>query len=163
MVALGRQADQVGVRRLVQPVLDVQVEARARAQPPGTRRDDLEVEDGVVVLGVVGLGPHLAQRAEAERLGLLLHDHGDLLHGTSVHGSWQEINQDCHSCHWWQELNGRMITAMNTIIALLVLAAVVALLVSYARHDRFAGPASTTHPVDDLGPIEERHHLVPRW
>ena len=57
---------------------------RTRAQPPGTRRDDLEVEDGVVVLGVVGLGPHLAQRAEPERLGLLLDDHGDLLHGDSV-------------------------------------------------------------------------------
>ncbi len=56
-----------------------------------------------------------------------------------------------------------MITAMNTFIALLVLAAAVALLVNYARHDRFAGPASTTHPIDDLGPIEERHHLVPRY
>ena len=55
-----------------------------------------------------------------------------------------------------------MITAMNTIIAFLVLAAVVALLANYARHDRFAGPASTAHPVDDLGPIEERSHLVPR-
>ena len=55
-----------------------------------------------------------------------------------------------------------MITAMNTIIALLLLAAVVVLLVNYARHDRFAGPASTAHPIDDLGPIEERHHLVPR-
>ena len=55
-----------------------------------------------------------------------------------------------------------MIAAMNTIIALLVLAAVVALLASYARHDRVAGPSSTTHPVDDLGPIEERFHLVPR-
>ena len=84
MVALGRQADQVGVGGLVQPVLDVQVEPRARAQPPGTGRDDLEVEDGVVVLGVVGLGPHLAQRAEPERLGLLLHHHGDLLHVSSV-------------------------------------------------------------------------------
>ena len=51
---------------------------------------------------------------------------------------------------------------MNTIIVLLVLAAVVALLVSYARHDRFAGPASTSHPLDELGPIEERFHLVPR-
>jgi hypothetical protein len=75
---------------------------------------------------------------------------------------WQEINQYCHSCHWWQEVNERMIAAMNTIIALLVLTAVVSLLVSYARHDRFAGPASTAHPVDDLGPIEERFHLVPR-
>lgn len=55
-----------------------------------------------------------------------------------------------------------MITAMNTMILILALTALTALLVSYARHDRFAGPASTTHPVDDLGPIEERAHLVPR-
>jgi hypothetical protein len=55
-----------------------------------------------------------------------------------------------------------MIAAMNTIIALVALATVIALLVSYARHDRFAGHASTAHPVDDLGPIEERLHLVPR-
>jgi len=51
---------------------------------------------------------------------------------------------------------------MNTIILLLVLAAFVSLLVSYARHDRFAGPSSTTHPVDELGLVEERRHLVPR-
>ena len=55
-----------------------------------------------------------------------------------------------------------MIAAMNTIIILVALAAVVALLVSYARHDRFAGPASSSHPIDDLGPIQERSHLVPR-
>ena len=41
---------------------------------------------------------------------------------------------------------------MTTFIALLVLTAVVALLVSYARHDRFAGPASSAHPIDELGP-----------
>ena len=55
-----------------------------------------------------------------------------------------------------------MISAMNTIIALLVLTILVSMLVSYARHDRFAGPASTTHPLDELGPVEERFHLVPR-
>lgn len=55
-----------------------------------------------------------------------------------------------------------MITAMNTIILLLVLTGLTALLVSYARHDRFAGPSSTTLPLDDLGPVEERFHLVPR-
>ena len=51
---------------------------------------------------------------------------------------------------------------MNTILVLLVLTAVSALLVAYARHDRFAGPASTSHPLDELGPVEERFHLVPR-
>ena len=55
-----------------------------------------------------------------------------------------------------------MIAAMTTILALLLLLAVASLLVSYARHDRFAGPASTTHPLDELGPVEERRHLVPR-
>ncbi|MFC7359530.1 hypothetical protein [Nocardioides astragali] len=51
---------------------------------------------------------------------------------------------------------------MNTILFILVLTAAVMLLVSYARHDRFAGPSSTAHPFDELGPVEERRHLVPR-
>jgi hypothetical protein len=51
---------------------------------------------------------------------------------------------------------------MNTILVLLVLTAVTALLVAYTRHDRFAGPSSTTHPLDDLGPTDVRQHLVPR-
>jgi hypothetical protein len=55
-----------------------------------------------------------------------------------------------------------MITAMNIILFILVLTAAAVLLVSYARHDRFAGPASSTHPLDELGPVEERRHLVPR-
>ncbi len=55
-----------------------------------------------------------------------------------------------------------MITAMNTLIALLVLTIAVSALVSYVRHDRFAGPSSSSHPIDDLGPVEVRRHLVPR-
>ncbi len=51
---------------------------------------------------------------------------------------------------------------MNTILFILILTAAVVLLVSYARHDRFAGPSSTAHPFDELGPVEERRHLVPR-
>jgi hypothetical protein len=51
---------------------------------------------------------------------------------------------------------------MNTFLILIGLAALTAVLVSYARHDRFAGHASTTHPFDELGSIEERRHLVPR-
>ena len=51
---------------------------------------------------------------------------------------------------------------MNDILLILGLVALTALLVAYARHDRFAGPASTAHPFDDLGSIEERRHLVPR-
>jgi hypothetical protein len=92
VVALGREAHEVGVGRRLEAVLDDEVEARTRAQPAGPRGDDREVEDRVVVLGVVGLRPHLAQRSEAERLGLLLDDDGDLLdgaHAPSLHEWWQ--------------------------------------------------------------------------
>jgi hypothetical protein len=51
---------------------------------------------------------------------------------------------------------------MTTILAVLVLTAIAAVLVTYARHDRFAGPSSTTHHLDDLGDVELRQHLVPR-
>ena len=51
---------------------------------------------------------------------------------------------------------------MTTIILLLALTTIVVLLVDYARRDDFAGPSSTAHPIDDLGPVDERHHLVPR-
>ena len=51
---------------------------------------------------------------------------------------------------------------MNTILALLVLTALFSALVSYVRHDRFAGPSSTTHAIDDLGDVDLRQHLVPR-
>jgi hypothetical protein len=51
---------------------------------------------------------------------------------------------------------------MSAFLLILALAALAALLVSYVRHDRFAGPAATSHLVDDLGPVEARHHLVPR-
>lgn len=51
---------------------------------------------------------------------------------------------------------------MTTLLALVALSALVPLLAGYARHDRFAGPGTTAHHVDDLGPVDERHHLVPR-
>lgn len=51
---------------------------------------------------------------------------------------------------------------MTTFLALIVVTAIAALLVSYARHDRFAGPSSTSHPFDELGLLEERRHHVPR-
>ena len=51
---------------------------------------------------------------------------------------------------------------MTTFIAFIALLALASLLVSYARHDRFAGPSSTSHPIDELGLVEERRHLVPR-
>ena len=44
-----------------------------------------------------------------------------------------------------------MITAMTTVILILALTALFAGLVSYARHDRYAGPASRRVEHDDLG------------
>ena len=55
-----------------------------------------------------------------------------------------------------------MITAMTTTLLLLVLLAGLAVLVSYARHDHFAGPATLADAHDDLGSLHTRDHLVPR-
>lgn len=51
---------------------------------------------------------------------------------------------------------------MTTVILILALIALATLLVSYARHDHFAGPANSTACIDDLGPVDSRRHLVPR-
>ena len=51
---------------------------------------------------------------------------------------------------------------MTTILLITLLAALFALLVSYARHDHFGGPANASTLLDDLGPVEVRRHLVPR-
>jgi hypothetical protein len=49
-----------------------------------------------------------------------------------------------------------MITAMATILFLLILTALLTGLVRYARHDRFAGPANVAEKYDDLGPLALR-------
>jgi hypothetical protein len=51
---------------------------------------------------------------------------------------------------------------MTTISLTVLILLAVATLAAYARHDRFAGSASVTHPFDDLGLVDERQHLVPR-
>lgn len=51
---------------------------------------------------------------------------------------------------------------MTTILLITLLAVLFALLVSYARHDHFAGPVNSALCLDDLGPVEARRHLVPR-
>lgn len=48
------------------------------------------------------------------------------------------------------------------MLLITVIAALLALLVTYARHDHFAGPANATACLDDLGPVDARRHLVPR-
>jgi len=39
---------------------------------------------------------------------------------------WQEINAECHLCHWWRDRDGGRITAMTFLIALIAVAAVIA-------------------------------------
>ncbi|MCW2850821.1 MAG: hypothetical protein JWM84_485 [Nocardioides sp.] len=53
-----------------------------------------------------------------------------------------------------------MITAMTTALILLVLLTGLAALVSYARHDHFAGPANTSERHDDLGSLALRGRVV---
>jgi hypothetical protein len=81
----------------------------------------VEVEDRVVVLGVVRLGPHLAHRAQPEGLDPVLDHHGYLAHASIMPGVWQKIYGYCHSCHSWRIINQRRLTAMNTFTSLLVL------------------------------------------
>jgi hypothetical protein len=52
-------------------------------------------------------------------------------------------------------------TAITTSTVLLLLA-LAALLVRYARHDHFAGPATRADDHDELGSVDLRRHLVPR-
>lgn len=70
--------------------------------------------------------------------------------------AWQEVNDACLSCHWWQERSGRRIGAMTLLLTLLVLtvlavASTVALVRSgghgcpprsHLRDDRFLPPSS---------------------
>jgi hypothetical protein len=51
---------------------------------------------------------------------------------------------------------------MTTLLTILITAAVIGLLVNYARHDHFAGAALRADDHDELGPVEARRHLVPR-
>jgi len=51
---------------------------------------------------------------------------------------------------------------MTTFAFILIATAIAALLVNYARHDRFAGAATRADDHDELGPVELRRHLVPR-
>jgi hypothetical protein len=55
-----------------------------------------------------------------------------------------------------------MIAAMTTFIVFLAFLALAALLVRYARHDHFAGPANVADDHDELGPVDRRRHVVPR-
>jgi hypothetical protein len=78
---------------------------------------------------------------------------------------WQEIEGSGHFCHWWQECNGRRITAMSTdsiLIALTftlgMIAGLVAL-VHFVRHDSFAGPGTARHERDELG-SRAQHRLA---
>src|SRR3546814_14737350 len=115
----------------------------------------MEVEDRVVVLRVVGLCPHLTHRPEPERLHTVLYDDRHLAHVPSMHPRWQKINGACHSCHSWQDLRWRRITAMTTvwIITLIALAGTAVLLGLIANHDRgWHGPPPSHPPDPDLPP-----------
>ena len=41
---------------------------------------------------------------------------------------WQEVAEACHHCHCWLHLNGRIVTAMTTLLVLLAVIAGVAII-----------------------------------
>ena len=49
---------------------------------------------------------------------------------------------------------------MTTVLMLLLLLAGLAALVSYARHDRFAGPANVAEKHDELGSLALRGRVA---
>jgi hypothetical protein len=75
---------------------------------------------------------------------------------------WQKIDGRCQACHWWQESDERMITAMTEIliIALLILAVAVVLTTIRDIHDDGYGrrpPPPSRHP-DLFHPTSHRPH-----
>jgi hypothetical protein len=75
-------------------------------------------------------------------------------------GNWQRIDGGWLLCHSWQYHHWRMITAMTTLLFALVLLAGLAALVSYARHDHFAGPTNTAEKHDELGSLALRGRVA---
>jgi len=77
---------------------------------------------------------------------------------------WQKSEGVSHFCHWWQQSDGRRITAMTEILttALTLLALLVgfAALIVFARRDTFAGPGTGYQPSDELGPLAFRRRPV---
>ena len=51
---------------------------------------------------------------------------------------------------------------MTTTLVILITAALIGLLINYARHDHFAGAGMRAPDHDELGPVDSRRHLVPR-
>jgi hypothetical protein len=90
------------------------------------------------------------------------------VHAASLRHLWQEINEQCHSGHWWQDRAERRITAMTALIILLLLAGAVVVftvaigsLVDLLRHDRprpvhHASRVPRSHPADEFDPYSQR-------
>jgi hypothetical protein len=61
-------------------------------------------------------------------------------HRHSVPPLWQKINALRHFCHWWQNREGRRLTAMTTIAFLILMIAALAALRVWVRHDDYVAP-----------------------
>ncbi len=65
--------------------------------------------------------------------------------------NWQIIDARRHFCHWWQIINGGMITAMTTFLVsvtvIALLAASLAWLVHLVREDTLAGHTQASRRV----------------
>jgi hypothetical protein len=69
--------------------------------------------------------------------------------------AWQDIDDRCHLCHWWQYILSRIITAMTLFLAfaliltLAVLAAVVVEVVRVVRGDGYGHRPTPRSLADD--------------
>jgi hypothetical protein len=73
---------------------------------------------------------------------------------------WQDFEGRCQFCHSWHEFDERMITAMNIVIALLVIAFTAALLWKLVKDIAADGRGHRPPPRSHLSDLEVGG---PRW
>ena len=72
---------------------------------------------------------------------------------------WQEVYCDCHFCHWWPIFDGRIVTAMTTLLLFVVAIAFVAIAVYTLRYVFVDGSHVKRQPPASHYPFVFDHHL----
>ena len=131
----GRYADQVGLGEPVQAVRGLHREAHRGLQRTVVLGAHREVDGRHAVVGAVD-PEGLAQDPELEGRHAVEGEDGDIgQHPDSLAAGWQQINAHRLFCHWWQDCYESMITAMTTVLVLLLLIAALGALIAWVRHD----------------------------
>lgn len=75
-----------------------------------------------------------------------------------LHQNWQEINEHCLFCQWWQDHDRRNITAMTELLILLLIVTVAALMAETIRRVAHDGRGPQRPPVSHF---EDARFLPP--